>query len=113
MDCGREWISILAYGKNRGYAFVTYESREHAAAAVEALNDKELQEKKIRVSVKQTKHRLFLGNLDRHKTKKEVVAALLLVAPGLVRERARDDQNPNGTINFVRLRVQCTVRRWR
>ena len=85
-----EWIETLACGKNRGYAFVTYDSREHAAAAVEALNDKELQEKKIRVSVKQTKHRLFLGNIDRHKTKKEVIAALLLVAPGLVRSERGD-----------------------
>ena len=50
----------------------------------------ELQEKKIRVSVKQTKHRLFLGNIDRHKTKKEVIAALLLVAPGLVRSQRGD-----------------------
>ena len=40
-------------------------------------------EKKIRVSVKQTKHRLFLGNVDRTKSKKELVAALQLMAGGM------------------------------
>jgi len=35
------------------------------------------------VSVKQTKHRLFLGNVDRTKSKKELVAALQLMAGGM------------------------------
>ena len=58
-------VMDTASGKNRGYAFVTYDSRAAAAEAVEALNDKELQEKKIRVSVKQTKVGLYKLNAVR------------------------------------------------
>jgi heterogeneous nuclear ribonucleoprotein R len=65
-----------ATGQNRGYAFVAYPSREDAAAAAEKLNEKAIEDKKIRVSVKQTKHRVFIGNVDRMKTRAEVIQGL-------------------------------------
>jgi len=77
-------LKDLTSGQNRGYAFVTFTTRESAANAIKALNGTEMKGKKgVRVSLSDTKHRLFVGNLPKTQSQAEVLAMLKLQEPGL------------------------------
>lgn len=41
---------MLTIGRSRGFGFVTYSSREEAQAAIESLNDQELDGRRIKVN---------------------------------------------------------------
>eukprot|EP00210_Caulerpa_lentillifera_P003170 g3029.t1 len=62
-------------GQNRGYAFVTFMTREAAHQAIETLNQTEMKdfpEKKVSLILSQVKNRLFVGNIPREMTQDEL-----------------------------------------
>lgn len=71
-------------GKSRGYAFVTYFTVADANAAIAAYNHYEIRRGcKIGVYKSVDNCRLFVGNLPKDKSKKEIIEGLLPYAEGL------------------------------
>lgn len=73
-----------ASGHNRGYAFVTYVDAEAAARAVAELHGKQLQGKAVRVSLSQSKYKLFVGNLPFRMDTKVLERHVANVSGGLI-----------------------------
>ncbi|XP_045765214.1 probable RNA-binding protein 46 [Maniola jurtina] len=72
-------------GSNRGYAFITYATREEAAAAVKRLNGYEIRPRRHLGVVKSVDNcRLFIGNIPKTRTKEELVQELTKRVTGLV-----------------------------
>ncbi|XP_020590290.1 heterogeneous nuclear ribonucleoprotein Q [Phalaenopsis equestris] len=69
--------------ENKGYAFVTFRTRELASKAIEKLNNTEFKGKKIKCSASQAKHRLFIGNIPRNWTEDDLRKAVLEIGPGV------------------------------
>merc|ERR1719392_119480 len=87
--CGRIWDLRLMMdpmsGLNRGYAFITFTSREEAVEAVKQLNDIELRKgKKLGVTISFNNHRLFVGNIPKNRDRDELLDEFTKHAPGLV-----------------------------
>ncbi len=61
-------------GSNRGYCFVLYTTKEHAKAAVQALDGYDIRKgKAIGVSISVDNCRLYLGGIPRDKTREEIL----------------------------------------
>ncbi|RXG58509.1 Heterogeneous nuclear ribonucleoprotein Q, partial [Armadillidium vulgare] len=76
-NCGTVWDLRLMMdpltGQNRGYAFVTFTTREAANEAVKQLNDYEIQRgKKLGVTISYNNHRLFVGNIPKNRERHEL-----------------------------------------
>merc|ERR1719347_2011850 len=76
--CGKIWDLRLMMdpmtGLNRGYAFITFTSRDEAMEAVKQLNDFELRKgKKLKVNVSVPNTRLFVGNIPKSKTRDDII----------------------------------------
>ncbi|XP_069355060.1 RNA-binding protein 47-like isoform X2 [Maniola hyperantus] len=72
-------------GSNRGYAFIIYATRAEAAAAVKQLNGYEIKPRRQIGVVKSVDNcRLFIGNIPKTRTKKELVEELMKRVTGLV-----------------------------
>ncbi|CAL9766579.1 unnamed protein product [Musa acuminata subsp. burmannicoides] len=52
--------------ENKGYAFVTFKTKELASKAIEELNNTEFKVDILHCSTSQVKHRLFIGNIPRN-----------------------------------------------
>eukprot|EP00240_Pyramimonas_obovata_P003932 CAMPEP_0118924716 /NCGR_PEP_ID=MMETSP1169-20130426/2725_1 /TAXON_ID=36882 /ORGANISM="Pyramimonas obovata, Strain CCMP722" /LENGTH=355 /DNA_ID=CAMNT_0006865847 /DNA_START=568 /DNA_END=1632 /DNA_ORIENTATION=- len=77
-------LKDVTTGQNRGYAFVVFKTREAAAKAIEKLNGSEIKGKKgVRVTLSESKFRLFVGNLPRAMTHAEVLEMLKKQEPGV------------------------------
>lgn len=88
--------------ENKGYAFVTFRTKELAAASIEKLNNIEFKGKKIKCSTSQSKHRLFIGNIPRNWTEDELNKAVLDVGPGVTSvDLMKDPQNSNRNRGFA------------
>uniref|UniRef100_A0A1B0D5I7 RRM domain-containing protein n=1 Tax=Phlebotomus papatasi TaxID=29031 RepID=A0A1B0D5I7_PHLPP len=76
--CGPIWDLRLMMdpmtGTNRGYAFVTFTTRDSAQNAVKELNDYEIRKgKKIGVTISFNNHRLFVGNIPKNRDRDELL----------------------------------------
>ncbi|KAL3701238.1 hypothetical protein R1sor_019260 [Riccia sorocarpa] len=89
-------------GQNKGYAFVTFTTRESAEKAIESLNDTELKGRKLRFSHSQSKHRLFVGNIPKNWDKDELEKVLAEQGPGIQSvELLKDPKNPGKNRGFA------------
>lgn len=79
--------------QNKGYAFVTFRTKELAAKAVEDLNDTELKGKKVKCSTSQSKHRLFIGNVPRNWSEDELKKVVAEAGPGVTKLDLMKDPN--------------------
>ncbi|KAI0494089.1 hypothetical protein KFK09_024220 [Dendrobium nobile] len=88
--------------ENKGYAFVTFRTRELAATAIEKLNNTEFKGKRIKCSASQAKHRLFLGNIPRSWSEDDLKKAVLEIGPGVTSvDLMKDPQNSSRNRGFA------------
>ncbi|KAJ7566337.1 hypothetical protein O6H91_02G097800 [Diphasiastrum complanatum] len=88
--------------QNKGYAFVTFTTRESAEKAIETLGASELKGKKLRFSQSQSKHRLFIGNIPKGWDKPELEKILVEQGPGIESvELLKDPKNPERNRGFA------------
>ncbi|XP_062699366.1 heterogeneous nuclear ribonucleoprotein R isoform X12 [Aedes albopictus] len=107
--CGKIWDLRLMMdpmtGTNRGYAFVTFTSRDAASNAVRDLNDYEIRKgKKIGVTISFNNHRLFVGNIPKNRDRDELLEEFAKYAPGLMEViiySSPDDKKKNRGFCFL------------
>jgi len=107
--CGEVWDLRLMMdpltGLNRGYAFVTFTTRNAADQAVATLNDYEIQRgKKLGVTISYNNHRLFVGNIPKNRERQELFEEFNKHAPGLVEViiySSPDDKKKNRGFCFL------------
>ncbi|KAL3623419.1 hypothetical protein CASFOL_032235 [Castilleja foliolosa] len=88
--------------ENKGYAFVTYRTKELASKAIKELNSTELKGKKLKCSSSQAKHKLFLGNVPRSWGEGDMKKVVNKVGPGVVAvELLKDPQNSSRNRGYV------------
>ncbi|XP_020241199.1 heterogeneous nuclear ribonucleoprotein R-like isoform X1 [Asparagus officinalis] len=88
--------------ENKGFAFVTFRTKELAAKAIKDLNNTELKGKKIKCSTSQAKHRLFIGNVPRNWLQDDLRKAVTKVGPGVVTvDLMMDPQNSSRNRGFA------------
>ncbi|KAM7263327.1 hypothetical protein ACFE04_001010 [Oxalis oulophora] len=89
-------------GQAKGYAFVTFKTKELASKAIDELNNSEFKGKKIRCSTSQAKHKLFIGNIPKEWGDEEMRKAVEAVGPGVTRiELLKDPQNTRRNRGYV------------
>ncbi|KDP37306.1 hypothetical protein JCGZ_06760 [Jatropha curcas] len=89
-------------GEAKGYAFVTFRSKELASKAIEELNNTELKGKKIRCSTSQANHRLFIGNVPRSWEEEDMKKVVQKIGPGVISvELLKDPQNSSRNRGFA------------
>ncbi|KAL0832308.1 hypothetical protein ABMA28_001747 [Loxostege sticticalis] len=107
--CGTIWDLRLMMdpmtGTNRGYAFVTFTTRDATQRAVQELNDYEIRKgKKIGVTVSFNNHRLFVGNIPKNRDRDDLFEEFTRHAPGLVEViiySSPDDKKKNRGFCFL------------
>ncbi|CAH0553997.1 unnamed protein product [Brassicogethes aeneus] len=77
-DCGSIWDLRLMMdpmtGTNRGYAFVTFTTRDAAQLAVQKLDNHEIKPgKTLKINISVPNLRLFVGNIPKSKGKEEIL----------------------------------------
>ncbi|KAI3471807.1 hypothetical protein Pfo_028460 [Paulownia fortunei] len=88
--------------ENKGYAFVTFRSKELASKAIKDLNNTELKGKKLRCSTSQAKHKLFIGNVPRNWGEEDMKKVVNKVGPGvIVVELLKNPQNSSRNRGFA------------
>ncbi|KAL1123172.1 hypothetical protein AAG570_002259 [Ranatra chinensis] len=92
-------------GTNRGYAFITYTTREEAQQATKDLNDYEIRKgKKIGVTISYNNHRLFVGNIPKNRDREDLFEEFSKHAPGLTEViiySSPDDKKKNRGFCFL------------
>ncbi|KAL6514367.1 hypothetical protein OROHE_019109 [Orobanche hederae] len=88
--------------ENKGYAFVTFRTKELASKAIKELNSTELKGKKLKCSSSQAKHKLFIGNVPRNWEEDDMKKVVNKVGPGVVAvELLKDPQNSSRNRGFA------------
>lgn len=88
--------------ENKGYAFVTFKTKELASKAIKDLNGAEFKGKKIKCSTSQSKHRLFIGNVPRTWKEDDLKKAVNKIGPGVTTvELMRDQSNSSRNRGFA------------
>ncbi|PIN03866.1 Heterogeneous nuclear ribonucleoprotein R (RRM superfamily) [Handroanthus impetiginosus] len=88
--------------ENKGYAFVTFRTKELASKAIKELNNSELKGKKLKCSTSQAKHKLFIGNIPRSWGEEEMKKVVNKVGPGVIAiELLKDPQNSSRNRGFA------------
>ncbi|KAI3965140.1 hypothetical protein MKX01_023234 [Papaver californicum] len=89
-------------GENKGYAFITYKTKEFGQDAIEEFRDKEFKGRTIRWSLSQAKHRLFMGNIPKSWSEEELRRAIEENGPGVENiELLKDPQNSSRNRGFA------------
>ncbi|PKA61155.1 Polyadenylate-binding protein 2 [Apostasia shenzhenica] len=88
--------------QNKGYAFVTFRTKDLAMTAIEKLDNTELKGKKIKCSSSQAKNKLFIGNVPRSWTVEDLKKAVMEFAPGVISvDLMKDPQNSSRNRGFA------------
>lgn len=88
--------------ENKGFAFITFLTKDAAQKAIEEIHDKEFKGRTLRCSLSQTKYRLFIGNIPKSLTDEEVTKILEDTGPGVENvECFKDPQNPSRNRGFL------------
>ncbi|CAA0838857.1 RNA-binding (RRM/RBD/RNP motifs) family protein [Striga hermonthica] len=88
--------------ESKGYAFVTFRTKELASKAIKDLNGSELKGKKVKCSSSQAKHKLFIGNIPRNWGELDMKKVVNRVGPGVVAvELLKDPQNSGRNRGFA------------
>ncbi|XP_015898640.1 heterogeneous nuclear ribonucleoprotein Q [Ziziphus jujuba] len=89
-------------GEAKGYAFVTFRTKEFAVKAIKELNNSELKGRKVRCSTSQAKHRLFIGNVPRNWGEEDMKKVVTDIGPGVISvELLKDPQNSSRNRGFA------------
>lgn len=89
-------------GDNKGYAFVTFRTKELASKAIEELNNSDLEGRKIKCSTAQAKHRLFIGNVPKSWGEEDMKKVVTEIGPGVISvELLKDPQNSSRNRGFA------------
>ncbi|XP_010267419.1 PREDICTED: heterogeneous nuclear ribonucleoprotein Q isoform X2 [Nelumbo nucifera] len=89
-------------GESKGYAFVTFKTKDLAQKAIEEFHNKEFKGRTLRCSLSQAKHRLFIGNIPKSWTEAELRRVIEENGPGVENiELLKDPQNPNRNRGFA------------
>ncbi|XP_058058040.1 heterogeneous nuclear ribonucleoprotein R isoform X3 [Anopheles bellator] len=107
--CGKIWDLRLMMdpmtGTNRGYAFVTFTSRDAASNAVRELNNYEIKPGNcLKINVSVPNLRLFVGNIPKSKGKEEILDEFGKLTAGLVEViiySSPDDKKKNRGFCFL------------
>ncbi|MFS7913491.1 putative RNA recognition motif domain, nucleotide-binding alpha-beta plait domain superfamily [Helianthus anomalus] len=84
--------------ENKGYAFVTFRTKELASTAIKELNNRE----RIKCSTSQAKHKLFIGNVPKNWTLEDMEKVSRRVGPGIESvELLKDPQNSRRNCGFA------------
>ncbi|CAN6466383.1 unnamed protein product [Victoria cruziana] len=96
-------VKDKASGDHKGYAFVTFRTRDLAQKAIEEFHEKELVKgRKLRCSLSQTKYKLFIGNIPKSWTEEDLRQAVEGNGPGVENiELLKDPQNSNRNRGFA------------
>lgn len=88
--------------ENKGYAFVTFRTKELASTAIKELNNSELKGRRIKCSTSQAKHKLFIGNVPKTWTLEDMEKVVSRVGPGINSvELLKDPQNSRRNRGFA------------
>ncbi|GMJ02907.1 hypothetical protein like AT3G52660 [Hibiscus trionum] len=88
--------------EGKGYAFVTFRSKDLASKAIEKLNYSEFKGRKIKCSTSQAKNKLFIGNIPRSWGEEVMKKVVTDVGPGVnCIELLKDPLNPSRNRGFV------------
>lgn len=71
--------------ESKGYAFITFKTKDLALKAIEKLSNKTFKGKKIRVSSSQAKNKLFVGNVPNSWSHDDLKKAVEEVGPGVLK----------------------------
>jgi RNA recognition motif-containing protein len=74
LDAEDNLTNSLIIGRSRGFGFVTMSSRQEANAAIKAMNDQDLEGRRIRVIINKYHRKLFDNNLLVYVKKKVTLA---------------------------------------
>lgn len=89
-------------GDSKGYAFITFKTRDFAQKAIGEFQNKEFKGRKLRCSLSQTKHRLFVGNIPKGWTTEDFKAVIEENGPGVETvDLVKDPQNPSRNRGFA------------
>ncbi|CAG9579589.1 unnamed protein product [Danaus chrysippus] len=108
-SCGTIWDLRLMMdpmsGANRGYAFVTFTTREATQRAVQELDNHEIKPgKTLRIKISVPNLRLFVGNIPKSKGKEEILEEFGKLTAGLVEViiySSPDDKKKNRGFCFL------------
>ncbi|RVX12023.1 Heterogeneous nuclear ribonucleoprotein Q [Vitis vinifera] len=88
--------------ETKGYAFVTFRTKELASKAMEELNNAEIKGRKIKCSASQVKHRLFISNVPRTWEEEDMKKVVTEIGPGVnLVELWKDPQNSSRNRGFA------------
>ncbi|XP_072968949.1 heterogeneous nuclear ribonucleoprotein Q [Typha angustifolia] len=89
-------------GESKGFAFITFTTRDAAQNAIEEIHDKEFKGRTLRCSLSQAKHRLFVGNVPKSLTEEELRKMLEESGPGVENvEFFKDQHDPSRNRGFL------------
>ncbi|KRT78614.1 RNA binding protein [Oryctes borbonicus] len=108
-ECGTIWDLRLMMdpmtGTNRGYAFVTFTSRDAAQLAVQKLDNYEIKPgKTLKINISVPNLRLFVGNIPKSKGKEEILEEFGKLTAGLMEViiySSPDDKKKNRGFCFL------------
>ncbi|XP_052174797.1 heterogeneous nuclear ribonucleoprotein Q [Diospyros lotus] len=88
--------------ENKGYAFVTFRTKELATKAIKELNNTELKGKKVKCSTSQAKNKLFIGNVPRNWGEEDMKKVVAGIGPGVTTvELLKDPTNSSRNRGFA------------
>ncbi|XP_071055672.1 heterogeneous nuclear ribonucleoprotein Q isoform X3 [Onthophagus taurus] len=108
-ECGTIWDLRLMMdpmtGTNRGYAFVTFTTRDAAQLAVQKLDNYEIKSgKTLKINISVPNLRLFVGNIPKSKGKEEILEEFGKLTAGLMEViiySSPDDKKKNRGFCFL------------